>query len=123
MAHRPRNLVAMAHVQDVRRSIAFYETLGFVVEATHSRPDAGSPVWAHLESGNAQLMLAIASEPIDPANQDVLFYIYFDDIQATHAALAAKGLAVGELTYPFYCPKGEFRLMDPDGYCLMLTHV
>jgi hypothetical protein len=29
---------------------------------------------------------------------------------------------VGEMKVPFYCPKGEFRLEDPDGYVLMLTH-
>jgi hypothetical protein len=39
-----------------------------------------------------------------------------------HAALSARGFAVGEMAYPFYCPKGEFKLRDPDGYCLMLTH-
>jgi hypothetical protein len=27
------------------------------------------------------------------------------------------------ITTPFYAPRGEFRLVDPDGYCLMITHV
>ena len=27
---------------------------------------------------------------------------------------------VAEMGHPLYCPKGEFRLLDPDGY--MLTH-
>jgi hypothetical protein len=79
-------------------------------------------VWAALERGNAALMLARAREPVVPGQQAVLFYLYYDDIAATHAALSAKGLSVGEMAFPFYCPKGEFRLGDPDGYCLMLTH-
>ena len=62
--------------------------------------------------------------PLRPftGQQAVLFYLYYDDIAAVRAELAARGLPVGEMKFPFYCPKGEFRLMDPDGYVLMLTH-
>lgn len=67
-------------------------------------------------------MVTLAGEPVIARQQAVLFYLYFDDIAATHAELAASGLPVGPLSYPFYCPKGEFPLTDPDGYCLMLTH-
>ena len=122
MANCPKSIVAMAHVKDVRRSISFYERLGLVVTAVHAPEGAEDPVWAHLSTGHAHLMLALASEPVDPAQQAVLFYMYYEDIKATHAAMTADGLPVSEITYPFYCPEGEFRLFDPDGYCLMLTH-
>ena len=118
----PKNLVALAQVADMRVSIAFYESLGFDVGYTHADPHSGDTVWAALERGNAALMLARASAPVVPGQQSVLFYLYFDDIAGVHAELSARGLAVGEMAYPFYCPKGEFRLRDPDGYCLMLTH-
>jgi hypothetical protein len=59
---------------------------------------------------------------VDPAAQAVLFYLYFDDIAATHARMKREGFEVGEMAFPFYCPKGEFRIIDPDGYVLMLTH-
>lgn len=39
-----------------------------------------------------------------------------------HVALAAVGEPVGPMAYPFYCPKGEFRVTDPDGYVCMVTH-
>ncbi len=117
-----RNLVAMAHVADVARSIAFYARLGFELRNTHAAEHGDAPVWAWLEGGAGQLMLAQASDPIIPGQQAVLFYLYFDDIAAVHARLRAEGLAVGPMTHPFYCPRGEFRLTDPDGYCLMLTH-
>ena len=39
-----------------------------------------------------------------------------------HAALSASGVAVGAITYPFYCPNGEFRATDPDGYVCVVTH-
>ena len=118
----PKQLVALAYVADLRRSIAFYEQLGFETGNTHADPGSGELVWAALERGNAALMLGKATAPIDPGQQAVLFYLYYDDIAATRAALAARGLAVGPMGYPFYCPKGEFRLVDPDGYVLMLTH-
>jgi hypothetical protein len=57
-----------------------------------------------------------------PAQQGALFYVYCDDLPAKHAELAGKGLAVGPIEKPFYAPRGECRLSDPDGYTLMLTH-
>ena len=107
---------------DVRASADFYQGLGFEVGNTHADPDSGETLWAALERGNAALMLGKASAPVVASAQSVLFYLYYDDIAATHAALAARGLPVGEMAFPFYCPKGEFRLVDPDGYVLMLTH-
>jgi len=122
MSNSPRQVVALAYVRDVRTSADFYGKLGFDVGNSHADPGSGEIVWAALERGNASLMLGKASGPVDAGQQAILFYIYYDDIDATHAALGAQGLAVGKMSYPFYCPKGEFRLEDPDGYVLMLTH-
>lgn len=122
MSNKPRNLVALAYVADVARSMAFYESIGFEVGNTHADPGSGEIDWAALEQGNAALMLGKASGPVAAAQQAVLFYLYFDDIAATRAELVGKGLPCGAMSHPFYCPKGEFRLEDPDGYVLMLTH-
>jgi hypothetical protein len=32
----------------------------------------------------------------------------------------AQALKPGELSYPFYAQHGEFRIDDPDGYCLLV---
>ena len=117
-----KTLVPLAYVKDVERSIAFYSALGFEVGNTHVPDGEPGPTWAALELGEARLMLAQASDPVEPDAQAVLFYLYYDDIQAEHTRLRAAGFAPGAMTYPFYCPKGEFRLADPDGFCLMLTH-
>jgi hypothetical protein len=122
MTPAPRNVAAMAHVKSVPRSIAFYEKLGFTVQSEFTPDGSAEPSWASLACGAGCLMLAVASEPVVPEQQAVLFYLYYDDIAAVHAALTAAGLEPGAISYPFYCPKGEFRLIDPDGYCLMLTH-
>lgn len=111
----------MAHVADVARSIAFYERLGFAVGSRHADP-GGTLVWAWLQSERAHLMLARADEPVVPSQQAVLFYLYAADVEAYRAELVAAGLAAGAISRPFYNPRGEFRLEDPDGYVLMVAH-
>ena len=123
MAAQTRSLVALAHVASVPRSIGFYGDLGFKVGNTVVPEDQSEPVWAWLESGKANLMVSLADEPVDASRQAILFYLYFDDIEQTHAALTGLGHAPGEICYPFYMPGGECRLEDPDGYVLMLAQI
>jgi len=119
---KTRQLVPMLFVADVERSIDYYKHLGFEVGNTFAAGGATKPTWAWLRSDDAPLMLAAADEPIIPDQQRVLFYLYTDDVQTAHTALTEKGLAPGPITTPFYAPRGEFQLTDPDGYVLMLTH-
>lgn len=123
MAARTSSLVAFAHVADVERSITFYADLGFTVLNKVVPGGHSAPVWAWLRSENADLMVGLASAPVDPSQQAVLFYLYFEDIKHAHAALVALGHHPGEIKYPFYMPGGEFRLVDPDGYVLMLAQI
>jgi len=116
------SLIPMMHVADVPRSIAFYERLGFRVTNTFEPSGQTQPVWAALESGGAQLMIALADEPVVPSHQAVLFYVYCEDVTGMHADLRSNGVATGAIDYPFYCPRGEFRVTDPDGYTVMVTH-
>lgn len=67
-------------------------------------------------------MSAKATESIVPGQQGILFYLYVEDVAATRAKLLAVGLEPGPITTPFYAPRGEFRLADPDGHTLMITH-
>jgi predicted enzyme related to lactoylglutathione lyase len=122
MAMKTRQLVPLASVADVERSIAFYRYLGFEVGNTFAPPDATKPSWAWLKSGDAQLMLAAAPDQsvVDP--KAVLFYLYTDDVAAARASLIEAGLNPGAITTPFYAPRGEFELVDPDGYVVMVTH-
>lgn len=129
------NLIPMMHVEDVERSIRFYELLGFRVR---NRMRLGERTnWAMLESERAELMLAAASGPIVAEDQAVLLYLYCDQLAPLRAHLLANGLADGgrfcgqpgpnqgrsvvfEPTYPNYMPQGEMRVADPDGYCLLI---
>lgn len=122
MMMQTKQLVPMVFVKDVERSLEFYAWLGFEVGNTFVEEGATKPTWAWLSSGEAQLMLAWASEAIVADEQRVLFYVYTDDVDAAHVSLAEAGLSPGEISKPFYSPRGEFKVVDPDGYVLMITH-
>jgi len=118
---KTQSLVPMASVADVERSIAFYHHLGFEVGNTFACEGETKPSWAWLRSGNAQLMLSATNEAITD-KLTVLFYVYTDDVAAARTSLIESGLKPGEITTPFYAPRGEFELVDPDGYVIMITH-
>ena len=76
--------------------------------------------WAHLHNGGAHLMLVRSDRPMNPDAQDVLFYLYANGVAAYREGLIAQQLRPGEMIYPFYAQHGEFRIDDPDGYCLLV---
>jgi len=117
-----RVLVPMARVKDVARSVEFYKKLGFEVGNDFTPPGRSSPTWAWLESRGAKLMVTCADPAPIPSTEAVLFYLYCDDVPATRTSIEAAGVTVGEIKYPFFAPRGEFRVDDPDGYVLMITH-
>jgi len=117
---RLASLVPMAHVADVGKSVEFYQLLGFEVKKTFE--SEGQLQWAWLQNGGADLMLARSGRPMNPGAQDVLFYMYAPDVTAYRAELEAKGVKVGPIKYPFYSPRGEFRVDDADGYTVFVSH-
>jgi uncharacterized glyoxalase superfamily protein PhnB len=114
-------LVPMAPVADVRRSIAFYERLGFEVGNTVEDP-GGVLQWAYLRAGGAHLMLSRTESPVPADEQTMCIYLYAADVAAYHRELQERGLDVGPLQKRFYMESGEFEFRDPDGYCLFVGH-
>jgi hypothetical protein len=43
-------------------------------------------------------------------------------IRGFRDTLLAAGVDAGPIQKPFWAPGGEFRVTDPDGYVLMITH-
>jgi len=126
-------LVPMAHVANVEQSIRFYELLGF--HARERVQHAGGTQWAWLTSGKGHLMLAAAGGSVVPDQQAILFYLYTQDVAAMRSHLLSRGLSDGaghgdlasdrrrvvfDVTHPFYMPEGEIRVVDPDGYILLV---
>jgi catechol 2,3-dioxygenase-like lactoylglutathione lyase family enzyme len=118
---KTQSLVPMASVADVERSIGFYQHLGFEVGNTFVCEAETKPSWAWLRSGDAQFMLSATNEPMADKHT-VLFYVYTEDVAAARMSLSEAGLSPGKITTPFYAPRGEFELVDPDGYVIMITH-
>ena len=116
---RVTGLIPMAHVADVQRSVDFYKRLGMELRGS-LKNSSGDLQWAHVACEQAELMLARASEPVVASQQAVLFYLYSPDLVALRDHLIAAGVRVSPITYPAYMPKGEIRIDDPDGYCLLI---
>jgi catechol 2,3-dioxygenase-like lactoylglutathione lyase family enzyme len=106
-------------VADLERSIDFYETLGFAVEERYEQE--GWLLWCRLRRGPAELMLALASEPVHDHAQGVLFYLYVDDLDALRATPGLDAGPVIEHEAPR--PAREMRLQDPDGYVVMAAEL
>jgi hypothetical protein len=119
---KPRSLVPLAQVRSVKRSVEFYQKIGFVVEDTHAPEGSAEAVWASLASGGARLMVAEADVPIDRGQHDVMFYIYTPDVAAFRDTVIEAGVEAGPIRHPFFSPRGEFEITDPDGYVLMVSH-
>lgn len=47
---------------------------------------------------------------------------FYKRVIAFRSRLLEAGVEAGVVQYPFYAPRGEFRVTDPDGWVLMVTH-
>jgi len=122
------SIVAMARVEDVMKSAAFYRHLGFEIGNAVPKEPPFNWVWLYQPKApnwktGANVMLVSGEVRGTTASKDRtgLFYLYAQDMKALRNELLAKGLAASEITYPPYLPEGEFRLEDPDGYTLMIA--
>jgi hypothetical protein len=65
-------------------------------------------------------MIAAADRPIDASKQAVPFYCWTDDARTLHGELVVAGVQVGPIEHPFYMRAGEFEVVDPDGYVVIV---
>ena len=142
-AHR---LVPFMYVADVEATLAFYALLGFECRSILRDKD-GCANWAWAETtsaalhrGRAQVMFSRTGRPIVPGNQDIFFYLHSLNLKFLREHLLASGVKDGGaatvwevpggverarrtlfgIQYPVYMPGGEFRVHDPDGYCVLI---
>jgi catechol 2,3-dioxygenase-like lactoylglutathione lyase family enzyme len=109
----------LLHVAEIERSIRFYERLGFSTVDTDRCTPLG---WARMHCEGGAMMFVRAEEPLNPAAQSVLFYMYTPDLAALREQLLAAGVSVPPISRPPYMPSGEICLRDPDGYCVLVGH-
>jgi catechol 2,3-dioxygenase-like lactoylglutathione lyase family enzyme len=118
--HDVDRLVPFVRVADVQRSIDFYGHLGFVVASVFG--PRGNPGWAALDSGGAEVMFE-RGDPVDPGRQGTQFYLYSHDLKSLRAQLIAAGIQAGDIEDGSPGPREEMRLVDPDGYVLMVAQI
>lgn len=129
-------LVPFVHVTDVQASLSFYAMLGFTpVDAMND--EHGNMFWVRAQSLAAEIMLAQASGPIDAEQQAVLFYMYSPDLSTLRATMIERGLRdagvylgarspddttrmVHAIAHPDHMKGGELRVIDPDGYVILI---
>ncbi len=137
---RVNDSVPMVHVEDVEASALFYSLLGFECDSRYKLHD-GRTNFIGMNAGQARIFLTLASGPIVPSQQAVLFYMYSPDVKKMRPfagqALEDGGIppgmrkrgeegymperrAVYNIIHPFYMPQGELRVQDPDGYTILI---
>jgi catechol 2,3-dioxygenase-like lactoylglutathione lyase family enzyme len=110
----------LLHVMDVRRSIRFYQLLGF--ELIDLEGDPACPGWARMHCEGGAVMFLLAEKPFDPDKHALLTAMYTPDLPAFREHLLANGIAAPPITYPGYMPSGSLSLRDPDGYIVDIHH-
>lgn len=118
-------LIPLLNVEDVARSIAFYETvLGATVER---RWEMGNRTrWARISFEGGKLMLNTPDAATSrerrsrPEFGDAVLYVMCDDAPAWRDRLLAAGIAVGPVEHEEY-GNDEFGVRDPDGYAIRFS--
>jgi catechol 2,3-dioxygenase-like lactoylglutathione lyase family enzyme len=128
MTLKTGGFATLIQVFDMPTSLAFYrDVLGFA--AISDAPEDGRCEWVWLKSGESQLMLNTAYEadarpPVPDstrveAHSDTAFFFGCENVDAAHAELRARGVAVREPRVTGYGMK-QVYLKDPDGYEICL---
>jgi catechol 2,3-dioxygenase-like lactoylglutathione lyase family enzyme len=118
---RVSRLIPFVRVVDVEASVAFYTHLGFTVTDTATYKDRLS--WASLRSGETEIMFEGTHGPSDPDHQRIQFYLYSDDLAKLRGQLLEAGIEAGEIEDGSPGPREEMRVVDPDGYVLIVAQI
>jgi catechol 2,3-dioxygenase-like lactoylglutathione lyase family enzyme len=110
-------MVAATYVTDIAASRDFYGLLGF---REHSSGKAATSAWSALDHGGYLLLLTSTRPPLDLPRLPLLFYFYFDDVDAVIGTLRAGGFEVLRMGYPEHALGGEAKVLDPDGNTVLL---
>jgi predicted enzyme related to lactoylglutathione lyase len=117
MTPAARSMVAATYVRDIETSRVFYELLGF---SEHSVGRAATSGWLALQQNGLLVLLASTRPPLDVPQLPLLFYFFYDDVDAVVAVLSAAGVAVTRTGHPPHALGGEVKVADPDGNTVLL---
>ncbi len=112
-------LVPLAQVVDVQRSLDFYQKLGLVVGGRMKEANIDF-AGLRTQGGRTVLMLSRGRAPIEAKEQRVQLYLYTRDLKVLRERLLADGIDVPPIVKREYMERGEVELTDPDGYSILI---
>lgn len=112
-----QSMVASAYVRDIDTSRTFYELLGFRENSTGR---AASAAWCYLQHNGHFVLLASTQPPLAIPRLPLLFYFFYDDLDAVVAVLDGAGVPVTRTGHPPHALGGEVKVLDPDGNTVLL---
>lgn len=111
-----QQVTPMIHVTDVRATVAWHESLGFVVLNTNEATDEGMN-FALLAYGNSQVMFNAGGRLSSDDRRDVDLYVRIDDVDSFHERLKDRVQIRVGLNETFYGAR-EFIVRDLIGFWL-----
>jgi predicted enzyme related to lactoylglutathione lyase len=117
MIVRVRSMIAVTYVKDIGASRAFYGLLGL---GEHSSGKAGDSAWSVMQHQGVSVLLASTGPAVDIAALPLLFYFFYDDIEAVAGVLEQAGVPVIRTGHPPHALGGEVKVLDPDGNTVLL---
>jgi predicted enzyme related to lactoylglutathione lyase len=117
MTPRVRSMVAVTYVKDIDASRAFYRLLGF---GEHSSGKAEASAWSVMQHEGVSVLLASTGPAVDSPALPLLFYFFYDDIEAVVGVLEGAGVQVIRTGHPPHALGGEVKVLDPDGNTILL---
>ncbi len=117
MAPAVQDMVAATYVRDIDASRRFYGLLGFDEQSSGK---GETSAWSALHHGQYMVLLTSTTPPLEIPRLPLLFYFYFDDVDAAIEQVRAGGVEVLHMGYPPHAEGGEAKLADPDGNTVLL---
>jgi catechol 2,3-dioxygenase-like lactoylglutathione lyase family enzyme len=112
-----QSMVAATYVRDIDTARAFYELLGFREQQAGK---AATSAWSALHHNGHSVLLASTQPPLGIPQLPLLFYFYFDDLDAVVSVLDAASVEVTRVGHPPHALGGEVKIADPDGNTVLL---
>jgi len=95
-------MYAATYVRDIDTSRAFYELLGFR-ELRAGRPARSA--WSALQHHTLFVLLTSTRPPLEIPPLPLLFYFFYDDVEAVVDALTAAGVRTTRAGHPPACSR------------------
>lgn len=106
-------ITPMIHVPDVRRTVAWYESIGF--RAVSTGDDDGETVWAEVALGEGRVMFSAGGTLSTRERRDVDLYVHTQGVDELHRRLRERVRVVEPPHDTFYGMR-ELIIRDLNGF-------